>query len=104
MMLKLINKVFGFVLKVIDKVSKWTTVPEDKIIHFLCGGFIALVMSLIYHYNDISLLWAVTIAAIIGAVKELVWDKWWKKGYPDWWDFIATVLGGAVVVLIYMWI
>jgi hypothetical protein len=99
MILKWINKTFGFVLRAIDKVSKWTTIPADKVKHFLVGNISSSSMAPILIYNDKSVYWAIGAAVLIGAAKE-IYDKMSEDGTPDWWDFIATSLGGIVAVVI----
>ncbi|WP_372772086.1 hypothetical protein [Mangrovibacterium sp.] len=34
-----------------------------------------------------------TFTLLLAALKELLWDKWLKKGTPDWDDFWATAQG-----------
>jgi hypothetical protein len=99
MILKLINKICGFVLKAISKISECTTIPVDKIKHFLAGSISSISTAPALIYNDRSVYWAVLSAVIIGAAKE-IYDKVSKKGTPDLWDFIATSLGGIVVAII----
>jgi len=33
-------------------------------------------------------------AAVVGALKEIIWDWLLKKGTPEMMDFVATVAGG----------
>ncbi len=51
-------------------------------------------------------LWAaVLITLAIGIAKELVWDKWLKKGTAEWKDIIADAVGialGAVLTVLDM--
>jgi hypothetical protein len=35
-------------------------------------------------------------AAIVGALKEIIWDWLLKRGTPEFLDFLATALGGAI--------
>ena len=37
------------------------------------------------------------VAAVVGALKEIVWDWLLKRGTPEFLDFVATALGGLVV-------
>ena len=39
-------------------------------------------------------------AAVGGAVKEIIRDWLLKRGHPEWLDFLATCLGGAIGSLI----
>jgi hypothetical protein len=40
------------------------------------------------------------IAAIVGALKEIIWDWLLKKGTPELLDFLATALGGAIAYMV----
>jgi len=40
------------------------------------------------------------IAAIVGALKEIIWDWLLKRGTPEFLDFLATVLGGAIAYMV----
>lgn len=65
--------------------------PKDKKLHLLAGLAISLLVGLLSRP-----LAGLIVASIVGALKELVWDRWWKKGTPEWLDFWATVLGGVI--------
>ena len=39
-------------------------------------------------------------AAVIGALKEIIWDWLLKKGTPEFLDFVATVAGGVLGAVI----
>lgn len=60
----------------------------DKFYHFVAGVFIYL-FSVVFLSNIISMIPVVIIAAL----KEM-YDKKTKRGTPDFWDFLFTVLGG----------
>jgi hypothetical protein len=65
----------------------------DKLYHFIAGVIIYIFSSIILNN------WASIIPVIlIGGAKE-VYDYYSKKGTPDWWDFIWTVIGGLVMLL-----
>jgi len=68
--------------------------------HFVAGGFISFVSSFIADYNTSTMIAFLLIALlptiIIGGAKEIIYDKFMKKGTPEWMDFIATVLGGIL--------
>lgn len=40
------------------------------------------------------------IAAIVGALKEIIWDWLLKQGTPEFLDFLATALGGAIAYIV----
>lgn len=43
---------------------------------------------------------AALVAIAIGFIKELVWDRWLKKGTAEWRDIIADVVGIVWSVII----
>lgn len=52
--------------------------------------------------------WEVPAAVLlVGALKELVWDWWLKRGHPGWDDMLANVVGvaagGLVLGLLGVW-
>jgi hypothetical protein len=66
----------------------------DKLYHFIAGVIIYIFSSIVLNN------WLPIIPVIlIGGAKE-VYDYYSKKGTPDWWDFIWTVIGGAFVLLL----
>lgn len=67
-------------------------IPTDKVLHFIVGAVICLMLMQIIDY------WAILPIIIIGALKE-IYDKVSKKGTPDFYDFLYTVLGGSFVLL-----
>lgn len=68
----------------------------DKLYHFVAGFLISLIIGLI---SPIS---GLITSVIIGAGKEVVWDKLMKKGCFEVLDFVATCVGGVVGYLILM--
>jgi hypothetical protein len=66
----------------------------DKLYHFLAGMLIYTAFNIFI--ND----WLSMIPVIvIGAAKE-AYDYYSKKGNAEWLDFIATVVGGLLVLLL----
>ena len=65
-------------------------VPADKQMHFLCGLVIAALLTpFIGAYS-------ILVVAIIALLKE-IYDYLHKDIHtPDFWDWVATVLGGLV--------
>lgn len=47
---------------------------------------------------------AVFISLAVGVLKELIWDKFLKRGTPEWKDILADalgiILGGSLYLLI----
>lgn len=70
-------------------------IAEDKIKHFLAGFIIATVATLIF-----GALWGIIATVVIGASKELIYDKLLKKGTPEVADFLFTLAGGLNALLI----
>lgn len=85
-------------------------IGRDKIKHFFAGLAIAIVAGLLFYPIVRLIPWrwlglfvmmgqigfGLFVATVAGALKELVWDKWLKRGTPEWLDFWATVLGGVI--------
>lgn len=68
------------------------TMRKDLLLHALCGFVIALIACFIS--GNFWIGWLIAILA--GAGKELIYDKWLKRGTPDKFDFYATVWGGLI--------
>lgn len=66
----------------------------DKFYHF-CAGMIIYIFFNIFLNNWLSIIPVI----LIGAGKE-AYDYYTKKGNPEWLDFIWTVVGGLVVLLL----
>lgn len=67
---------------------------QDKLKHLLAGIGISLVFGV-----QFSPLIGLIAAAIVGALKEIIWDRLLKKGTPEFMDFLATALGGAIAYM-----
>ena len=68
---------------------------KDKLKHAIAGVALSIVAGL-FVYPLIGL----ATAAVVGALKEIIWDWLLKKGTPELLDFAATVLGGALGAVI----
>lgn len=64
--------------------------PKDKQKHIFAGLALSLTMGLLCTPE-----WGLATAVVVGAAKEIIWDWWWRRGTPEWWDFWATCLGGT---------
>lgn len=73
---------------------------KDLILHALCGFVIALLACFISGNFWIGL----SASVLAGAGKELIWDKWLKKGTPDKDDFFATAWGGLAGCVVWLMI
>ena len=66
---------------------------SDKIKHI---GVSALIVVVLAPFTGIA--GATLISLLIGGIKELVWDKWMKRGCCDAEDLIADVAGAILGV------
>lgn len=71
---------------------------NDKLKHFIVAVVITWVVLLAshlwfpLHYNwDFGL--AAAVAIMVSAAKELIWDKWWGRGTPEFDDFLFSLWG-----------
>ena len=74
------------------------SIPSDKMLHFIVGMLITAIAAVIVpRFTPI----AMTVAVVAGFAKELR-DEIAYGGF-DWYDLLATVLGGVVMqVLIFL--
>ena len=77
--------------KLIDKL---TQIKHDKLLHFFYGTIISFIGIVIFGLHG---LW---LTVIIGAWKELVYDK--QHGTPDIWDFLWTILPAIIFIILYI--
>ena len=71
----------------------------DKLKHIIAGSALsALAIGFLQELGMYNFL----IVALIGAAKEIVYDKMLGKGTPEFWDFMATCLGIAFVMVGYL--
>jgi hypothetical protein len=90
-----ILKIFGNKNKKMKKIiDKLTDIKHDKLLHFFYGTIISFIGVGIFG------LWGLLLTVIIGAWKELVYDK--KHGTPDIWDFLWTILPAIMFVILYI--
>jgi len=78
---------------------------NDKLKHIIAGAVIALIVLIFGKLckEDFYLPALVTVV-LIAAMKEHIYDKWMKRGTPEWLDFIFTLWGGGMVILIWIFI
>lgn len=73
----------------------------DKIKHILISTAIAIVIYLFVGF------WAFPITLLIGLSKELIWDKWMKRGQFEWGDLICNlwgaIAGTTIGLMINIW-
>ena len=68
---------------------------KDKKLHLLAGLALSLLAGLLF-YPLVGL----AAAAVVGALKEIVWDWLLKRGTPEFLDFVTTVAGGVLGTMI----
>ena len=73
--------------------------PKDKQKHLLAGLALSILAGLL-----LCPLIGLAAAAVVGALKEIVWDWLRKKGTPELMDFIATVAGGVIGYVLIGWL
>jgi hypothetical protein len=69
--------------------------PKDKKLHILAGLALSLAAGLLF-----CPIVGLATAAVVGALKEIIWDWLLKKGTPELLDFVATVAGGVLGAVI----
>ncbi len=82
---------------------------RDKVLHTLAGAVIALTVLAIFalfqtQWHGWEKFIALSVSILISAAKEVVWDKWLKRGTPDFYDFVAGLYGafGGVFLWVIM--
>jgi hypothetical protein len=89
----LIAKVNAFLAKLYPSILA-EKVPVDKFMHFICGLVIAaLITPFIGAYS-------ILVVAVIAALKEIYDARHPDKHTADFWDWVATSLGGVLGMLI----
>jgi len=73
--------------------------PADKKKHTYAGLALSILAGLLF----CPLIGLVT-AAVVGALKEIIWDWLLKKGTPEFMDFVATVAGGVIGYVLIGWL
>ena len=88
----------NFIRKIWDAiVSLISKVPYDKLLHFIVGLIVAafFVISL-----KLAGWEALLVAVAVGALKELF--DWLTTEKVEWWDAVATVIGGLVILIFWL--
>ena len=71
----------------------------DKLLHLSAGFVLAVLVTVI-----MNIWWVILLApTVCGLLKELVYDKWFKKGTPEWMDWMFTVLGAIIWLVIWQY-
>lgn len=71
---------------------------NDKPKHFIACAAISVMTLLVLlligtHWNGYEKLFAIIIGTAAAIAKELIWDKWLGRGIPEFYDFVAGLLG-----------
>lgn len=72
-------------------------IKKDKLLHFIAGTYIFMLSAIL-----VPLWMALLIVAIVGAGKEIFYDKALNKGTPEVADFVYTLIGGVFAFLIFI--
>ena len=77
----------------------------DKLKHFLaCAAVAVVVMAVCIPFQPMYG-WDAGIAAavvfLVAGAKELIWDKWLKRGTPDYYDFFWGICGGWAAIFLW---
>lgn len=70
-------------------------IAVDKLLHFICGMFITSFFIIVV---PCTAMYAITFSAVAGVLKEW-FDHYLYKGW-NWYDLLATVLGGFIVQIL----
>lgn len=86
----------------IERIKDWVYgIKTDKLLHFIAGLLVVQVSFILLSIRLEKLgsaLLALAFTAIVGGIKEIVDSL--TGGVPSWTDFLATIIGGVVGLLI----
>ena len=74
------------------------SISSDKMLHFIAGLMIVAVTAIVF---SCAATYAIVSSVIAGFYKEAI-DEFEYGGW-DWWDLVATAMGGFVMQII-IWI
>lgn len=72
---------------------------NDKTKHFIAAAAITLTVLILFAVIPHAYLWgwdkaiALFVGVAAAAAKEIIYDKMWGKGTPDFYDFLAGLYG-----------
>ncbi len=94
---RFVKKLLGFVETLLTRLlNRLAAIQKDKLLHFITGTYLFMIAALFLQ------LWAaLLIVAIVGAAKEIYYDKVLDKGTPELADFLYTLAGGLIAFLIF---
>jgi hypothetical protein len=77
-------------------------IGQDKKMHFITGMLLAFILLLFsFVFTFLTPLFIFEVVLGVGFAKEVIWDFMLKKGCFEVADFIATGLGGTLIIQIY---
>ncbi len=65
-------------------------IPADKVNHIYWGATMG--------YAALWSVWAAVLLIVLAAACKEAWDHAHPPNHADTWDFLATVIGGAVAI------
>ncbi len=71
---------------------------RDKVHHMVYSFALAVAGALLFGAAT-----GASVALVIGAAKEIIWDGFLGRGHADWWDMAANCIGVAVAVTLVGW-
>lgn len=87
-----------FIRKIWDAIVSFISkVPYDKLLHFVAGLIVAAFFAIALKWPG----WAALLMSVaFGALKELF--DWLTTKKVEWWDGIATSIGGVVILVFWL--
>ena len=80
-------------------------IPIDKQLHLYAGFVITLLVGWFLLALNVPKMWVLSVSffmgTLAGIVKEIVWDGWLKKGHVELLDFVFTMFGALVMLVIF---
>ena len=82
--------------------ERWVGMAKDKFLHFLGGLFLSIIANAIMDYWGVNpAIFGTLCSSGFWAGKEIIYDKWMKKGTPEWDDWTSSNTGSMVGTFLY---
>lgn len=79
-----------------QKIYEWfSSLKNDKVAHFILFSYLFITLLIVFS-PTVSLILTLAAAAFV----ELIHDKKWGKGTPEWLDFVASAIGPVYIYII----
>lgn len=75
-------------------------IAKDKLLHFFFGFVITWISCIILMYVKMPTIYGLLLSVVVGAAKEIVWDKILGKGKMEAMDFVFTCIGGIIAFMV----